>query len=33
MPSYDLMCEDCGCKFSVFCSISDKKPALSAMQQ
>jgi len=22
MPSYDLICKDCGYKFSVFCSIS-----------
>lgn len=24
MPSYDLVCKDCGQKFSVFCSISAK---------
>ncbi|SCZ81330.1 FmdB family zinc ribbon protein [Acidaminobacter hydrogenoformans] len=24
MPSYDLLCSDCGHKFSVFCSISAK---------
>jgi len=24
MPSYDLVCQDCGHKFSVFCSISKK---------
>ncbi|NLF80443.1 MAG: zinc ribbon domain-containing protein [Clostridia bacterium] len=25
MPSYDLQCQDCGHKFSVFCSISAKE--------
>ncbi|MDA8229287.1 MAG: zinc ribbon domain-containing protein [Desulfitobacterium hafniense] len=25
MPSYDLVCEKCGHKFSVFCSISQKE--------
>lgn len=25
MPSYDLQCQDCGHKFSVFCSIRDKE--------
>lgn len=24
MPSYDLVCQDCGHKFSVFCSISQR---------
>lgn len=24
MPSYDLVCQECGRKFSVFCSISAK---------
>ena len=24
MPSYDLVCQNCGNKFSVFCSISQK---------
>lgn len=24
MPSYDLICQECGHKFSVFCSISQK---------
>jgi putative FmdB family regulatory protein len=24
MPSYDLSCQDCGQKFSVFCAISKK---------
>ena len=24
MPSYDLVCNECGHKFSVFCSISKK---------
>lgn len=24
MPSYDLVCQECGHKFSVFCSISQK---------
>jgi len=24
MPTYDLVCRDCGHKFSVFCSISQK---------
>lgn len=24
MPSYDLICQECGHKFSVFCSISKK---------
>ncbi|HHV64600.1 MAG TPA: zinc ribbon domain-containing protein [Peptococcaceae bacterium] len=24
MPTYDLKCEDCGHKFTVFCSISAK---------
>lgn len=24
MPSYDMVCQDCGHKFSVFCSISHK---------
>jgi len=25
MPSYDLLCSDCGHKFSVFCSISNRE--------
>lgn len=25
MPSYDLICSDCGHKFSVFCSISARE--------
>ncbi|MZQ98911.1 MAG: zinc ribbon domain-containing protein [Acidaminobacter sp.] len=25
MPSYDLLCSDCGHKFSVFCSISSRE--------
>ncbi|HWQ88913.1 MAG TPA: zinc ribbon domain-containing protein [Desulfitobacteriaceae bacterium] len=25
MPSYDLVCQGCGCKFSVFCAISKKE--------
>lgn len=25
MPSYDLVCQECGHKFSVFCSISQKE--------
>lgn len=24
MPNYDLVCQSCGYKFSVFCSISQK---------
>ncbi|AHF06579.1 regulatory protein [Desulfitobacterium metallireducens DSM 15288] len=24
MPSYDMVCQECGHKFSVFCSISQK---------
>ncbi|NLP44119.1 MAG: zinc ribbon domain-containing protein [Peptococcaceae bacterium] len=25
MPTYDLVCQDCGHKFTVFCSISAKE--------
>lgn len=28
MPSYDLVCQDCGNKFSVFCTISKKDQQL-----
>lgn len=28
MPSYDLVCQECGYKFSVFCSISKKEQQL-----
>ncbi|MHB8126726.1 MAG: FmdB family zinc ribbon protein [Desulfitobacteriaceae bacterium] len=30
MPSYDLVCQECGHKFSVFCSISKKEQQLCA---
>ncbi|MDQ7095113.1 zinc ribbon domain-containing protein [Desulfosporosinus sp. PR] len=25
MPSYDMLCQECGHKFSVFCTISQKE--------
>lgn len=28
MPSYDLVCQECGHKFSVFCLISKKEQQL-----